>query len=372
MDWITILLGIFVILVGIGSYIYQLSNVFLNCNQWLSPDDKCLVITGCDTGIGLRVAKHFYRKGCLVVATVLDLSSNGAKELSELLATDVGGGGGGSGADDEDNRQPRLLVIQMDVTKDSDVKQAFSKVRQYLNDNQLQGLYALINNAGVCLMGEFDWLSWTQIQSVIDINVLGTMRVTKQFLPLIIQTQGRVINVSSINGSIAYPGLSIYSASKFAIEGLSHSLRNELSKFDVKVIIVKPGDYASHTNIMAGHQRNVQEMMSDGMDTAKRQLYGQYFHEYHRQVLAKTGLTSCSKSIESSALFGDFDEAVLAADPRLYIISSSLLYRLFYTVLYFMPMTIEDKLFRTVVSKIVDFKTIISSPDSSMKTTPNQ
>ncbi|CAG2116354.1 unnamed protein product, partial [Medioppia subpectinata] len=174
-------------------------------------------------------------------------------------------------------------------------------------------------------MGEFDWLSWDQIQRQIDINLLGTMRVIKTLLPLIIQSKGRVINVSSVNGNCAYPGISVYCATKYAIEGLSDALRLELCKFGVKVIVVRPGDYAKLTNLMAGHSANADQMWRL-MDDQKRQLYGQYFHDYHQSVELNSGLTS-PVSYTASTLCQDFEEAVLAVDPRPYITSASLLFR---------------------------------------------
>lgn len=123
MDWPTILIGILVIVIGIGAYIWQLSNVFFTRIQWYSPFDKTVLITGCDTGIGLQLAQHFYRKGCYVIATVLTVDGKGAKELKKLA---------------EDKQ--RMLVIKMDVTKESDVSEASVKVGKHLRDNGFEGM----------------------------------------------------------------------------------------------------------------------------------------------------------------------------------------------------------------------------------------
>ncbi|CAG2177749.1 unnamed protein product, partial [Oppiella nova] len=177
MDWLTMIVGFLVIIIGLGAYAWQLSNVLLTSNQWLSPHDKTVLITGCDTGIGHELAKHFYLKGCIVFATVLDIDGSGAQELRRL-----------SDSSGDDNHR-RMRLIRMDVTNDEDVSRAAAEVDDYLKRNQSQGLYALINNAGVCVMAEFDWLSWNQIQKQVDTNVLGTIRVTKTLLPLIIQSK---------------------------------------------------------------------------------------------------------------------------------------------------------------------------------------
>ena len=170
------------------------------------------------------------------------------------------------------------------------------------------------------------------------------------------------MNVSSVNGNCAYPGLSIYSATKFAIEGLSDSLRLELSKFNVKVVVVRPGDYARLTDIMSAHQSRVTDMWHS-MDDNKRQLYGNYFHEYQRSVLKNSGLTSPT-SFQSSTLFNDFEEAVLAVDPRLYITSASLAFRLFFLFMSFVPIVLKDKLFSTITSNMVKYD-VKSEPKES-------
>ena len=88
------------------------------------------------------------------------------------------------------------------------------------------GLWALVNNAGIGGdAGCAEWMRRPQIQKVMDVNYISPVMVTHTFLPLVRQAQGRIVNVSSIAGKISLPGYSIYSASKFAIEGYSEGLR---------------------------------------------------------------------------------------------------------------------------------------------------
>ena len=123
MDLITVLIGIVVIVIGIGAYIWQLSNVFFTRNQWFSPTNKTVLITGCDSGIGLQLAQHFYQKGCIVFATVLDINAKGSKQLQQLTSDDQ-----------------RLHLIQMDVTNDCEVNKAFEQIDEYLRQNQFEGM----------------------------------------------------------------------------------------------------------------------------------------------------------------------------------------------------------------------------------------
>lgn len=162
------------------------------------------------------------------------------------------------------------------------------------------------------------------------------------------------MNVSSVNGNCAYPGISVYSATKYAIEGLSDSLRVELAKFEVKVVVVRPGDYAKLTDIMSAHESHAKEMWLS-MDDNKRELYGTYFDDYQKSVLKNRGLTS-PKSYESSSLCDHFEEAVLAVDPRLYITSASFVFRVFFVLIQLAPIAIRDQLFAKITSKMVKWK----------------
>ncbi|XP_071041979.1 D-beta-hydroxybutyrate dehydrogenase, mitochondrial-like [Parasteatoda tepidariorum] len=127
---------------------------------------------------------------------------------------------------------------------------------------------ALINNAGVCIFGLFEWQTWKQCETQIQVNVLGTMRLTRAFIPLLRKTKGNLIfilfimtSMTSVNGFLAYPSLSVYSANKFALEGLNNALRVELyDQYGIRVIIVQPGDYAKLTSIMSRHEQHANEM----------------------------------------------------------------------------------------------------------------
>lgn len=165
---------------------------------------------------------------------------------------------------------------------------------------------------------------------------------------------GRVVNVSSVNGSCAYPGLSVYCATKYAIEGFSDVLRFELSKFEVRVVVVKPGDFARLTNLMHDHERHEREQYNFGMNDAKRALYGDYFDVYHHHIKENYGMTS-PKSFEKSTLLSDFEEAVLAVKPRTYIISAPLLFRIIFFFYRHLSVAAQDYLLQCVYSRIFKF-----------------
>lgn len=93
------------------------------------------------------------------------------------------------------------------------------------------------------------------VVQVSSVNVLGVMRVTRAFLPLIRKSQGRIVNVSSILGRVADPFLGAYCISKFALEAFSDVLRFEMVPFNVKVNIIEPGNFLSAVNIIGGVER---------------------------------------------------------------------------------------------------------------------
>jgi 3-hydroxybutyrate dehydrogenase len=128
---------------------------------------KCILITGCDSGVGLTLALHAKSLGFHVIATCLNESSDGAEMLK--------------GKD--------ILAIQMDVTENDDIRSVKDSVEKYLNENHLC-LWAIINNAGVLIYGHFEWQVESQVLQQINVNMLGTFNVTKTFLPLLRFSQG--------------------------------------------------------------------------------------------------------------------------------------------------------------------------------------
>lgn len=102
-------------------------------------------------------------------------------------------------------------------------------------------LRALVNNAGVMIFGEFEWQLARQARHQVEVNVLGTMSVTRKLLPQLRKHKSRIINVTSHCALASLPGLSIYGATKAALLGWSDSLRVELAKYGVSVVNFIPG-----------------------------------------------------------------------------------------------------------------------------------
>jgi short-subunit dehydrogenase len=192
---------------------------------------KVAIVTGSSSGVGYATSLLLARKGFYTYASArnIDKSAN----LQSIV----------------DSERLPLKLIQLDVTDDISVKDAVEKI--VLEKGKID---VLVNNAGYGLFGAFEDLSLDEIKAQFETNFFGVIRVTQHVLPIMRNLQnssgGIIVNVSSINGLIAFPVISAYVGTKFALEGLSESIAYELEPFGIKVILIEPGAIGS--NFMKG------------------------------------------------------------------------------------------------------------------------
>ncbi|MCR6098747.1 SDR family oxidoreductase [Salipaludibacillus agaradhaerens] len=184
---------------------------------------KVALVTGTNSGFGLLICLELLKAGFHVVAT-MRRKENSGELLQRVEALEL---------------QAYLDVKTMDVTNHnhiSSVKQEVEKTYGHVD--------VLVNNAGYCQGGFLEDVSLTEWRAQFDVNVDGVFRVTQAFLPLLkASASARIINISSVSGLFGFPGLSPYCSSKFALEGLSESLRLELLPDNIYVSLVEPGSY---------------------------------------------------------------------------------------------------------------------------------
>ena len=132
---------------------------------------------------------------------------------------------------------PFLVPVLLDVTQDDDVARTVADIRQRCPG----GLFALVNNAGVGLPAAVELSQLDEVRKLFEVNSVSPLRMIQHCLPLLRQTRGRVINMSSMNGTLALPMVGVYSASKFALEALSDTLRVELRPWQISVSLIRPG-----------------------------------------------------------------------------------------------------------------------------------
>ncbi|XP_059849133.1 17-beta-hydroxysteroid dehydrogenase type 2-like isoform X1 [Hypanus sabinus] len=186
---------------------------------FLPVQEKAVLITGCDSGFGHALAKYLDELGFIVFAGVLFLDGPGAQDLKRC------------GSD-------RLTVLQMDVTNSQQISEVFEYVKAQLKD---KGLWGIVNNAGILeVFAEAEILPMNAYKHCLEVNFLGAVEVTKVFLPLLRQAKGRLINVSSLAGSVPIMRFAPYNASKAALSIFSNTLRFELAIWGVKVAIIQP------------------------------------------------------------------------------------------------------------------------------------
>lgn len=186
-------------------------------------NNKTAIITGTSSGFGLMTAVEMAKNGFTVIAGMRDInkSSNLMKEAKKQGV------------------ESKILVHKLDVTDEKSILDFQTRV---IEDHGKVDV--LVNNAGYAGAGFVEEVSMDEYRKQFETNVFGVIAVTKAFLPSMRKRgQGSIINISSISGKTAFPGLSPYSASKHAIEGWSESLRLEMKPFGVKVVLVEPGSY---------------------------------------------------------------------------------------------------------------------------------
>jgi NAD(P)-dependent dehydrogenase (short-subunit alcohol dehydrogenase family) len=180
-------------------------------------DRGFVLVTGASRGIGRSVALELARQGFSVFSGVRRAVDG--EDLLRAASGDV---------------RPLLL----DVTNAESITAAEVEVRRATTGGKLSGL---VNNAAVALFGPFEQTPLAAIDALFRVNVMGVVAVTQRFLPLLRQSLGRIVNISSVNGKLSFPFSSFYSASKFALEALSDALRAELLPWDINVSVVEPG-----------------------------------------------------------------------------------------------------------------------------------
>ena len=188
---------------------------------------RSVVITGTSTGIGWGTAKVLIANGFRVFGSVRKVGD------AERLAAEFGSA---------------FVPMIFDVTDVTAVKAAAANVRTELAGGKLFGL---VNNAGVAVGGPLLDLPIEDFRRQIEVNLVGVVITTQAFAPLLgidrqlTGSSGRIVNIGSVGGRNAVPFLAPYNASKFALEGLSESLRRELLPFGVDVIVIGPGAVAT-------------------------------------------------------------------------------------------------------------------------------
>jgi len=179
---------------------------------------KVWFITGCSTGFGRALAQHTLALGHPTVCTARDTA-----QIQDLAA----------------GHPDLALVLKLDVTDPGQIAAAVAAAQA-----RFGAIDVLVNNAGIGYFGSFEESVIAEVRAMFEVNVWGLAETTRAVLPLMRgRRSGTIVNISSIAGIAAFPSLSFYNATKFAVEALSESMAQEVAPLGIKVLLVEPGPF---------------------------------------------------------------------------------------------------------------------------------
>ncbi len=229
------------VLMSVAIAAFPLSSASSGLAAQEDVEARAVLVTGATSGIGLRMTQVLSANGFYVYA--------GARKASDLARLDA-----------MDNVQS----VRLDVNVQEDIDAAVTWVA-----SEGRGLYGLINNAGVAVIGPLVEMSEEDMAFQMNVNVFGPYRVTKAFAPMLIESQGRIMTTGSISGILSAPFLGAYSMSKHAVEAYTDALAAEMAPFGMSVAVVEPGNYRS--SIVA----TMRERMAAAGYTPENSLFGE-------------------------------------------------------------------------------------------------
>ena len=186
---------------------------------------KVAVVTGSSSGLGYETSLVLARIGFDTYATMRNIEGGGAKQIADIAK----------------NENLPLEIIQLNVDNDNSAD-AINRIVSEKNSIDI-----VVNNAGYDLMGALEETSMDEIKAQFETNSFGALRVMQAVIPTMRkQGGGIIVNTTSLGGRISFPLNSAYHATKFALEGLSESIRYELEPFGIKIIVIEPGGVGSN------------------------------------------------------------------------------------------------------------------------------
>jgi len=239
------------------------------------------VVTGTSTGIGAATARELARRGFHVLAGVR------------------------RGEDADAIRGPGIEPVITDVTNPDHIAALATRVQ---GDPQGRALRALVNNAAIQANVPIEAFAIDEWRRMFEVNLFGQVAVTQALLPALIDSSGRVVNISSVGGKVAMATYGPYAATKFAVEAVSDSLRRELAPHGVGVVVVEPG--AVRTEMLGRAIATAKETMS-AMTPEQSRRYGGLVQAVNAQAVSST-----ESGLAADAAAAVIAKAVTARRPR--------------------------------------------------------
>jgi NADP-dependent 3-hydroxy acid dehydrogenase YdfG len=176
------------------------------------------VITGCSTGFGRELAKATIEAGYKVVVTARNIHS-----ITDLVSGNL----------------DKVMAMELDVTKPDQIAKTVKATVE-----KFGRIDVLINNAGIGYFSSIEEAVEEETRSMFEVNFWGLMHMTNAVLPYMRnQRSGHIINISSIGGLASFPGVGYYNGTKYAVEGISESLAQEVAPFNIRVTLIEPSNF---------------------------------------------------------------------------------------------------------------------------------
>lgn len=294
---------------------YGIRKLLYNSADSTCPNnERLVVVTGCDSGFGSRLVSELCKKGFIVVAACF------SKERAEDITNTYDGAWGVSG----------------DLTKS--LEPVLKTVHELLDENASLRLWAVVNNAGIAVPGNVEWLSPDIYERTMAINYHVPVKLVYELLPLLKKSvNSRVVNVTSVDGFISLPSNAAYCGSKHALEAYSDVLRCEMLPWKVRVAVIEPS--SMRTPMVANFWDTWKKTFDDAPSARSDSVYG----EEWVSKIHKAG----AEGIEAIAMdpmktIKEMMHAVTAKDPQPRY-KCGILAKTLFTFLAHLPDGIRDK-----------------------------
>lgn len=207
-----------------------------------TANPKTWFITGCSTGFGRALAQEVLAAGHRAIVTARNIEQ--VKDLADA--------------------NDRALTLALDVTDPAQVRNAVSAAQ-----TQFGGIDVLVNNAGIGYFAAVEESTDEEIRRIFEINVFGLSDVIRATLPgMRARRSGTIVNFSSIGGLRAFPAVGYYAATKFAVEGLTDALRQEVAPLGIDTLIVEPGPFRTDWAGRSANETLPENEIADYAETA--------------------------------------------------------------------------------------------------------
>ena len=267
----------------------------------LEMKNRWVVITGCDSGIGLGAVEQLAAEGANVIACTY--TPEGAERASKVGAKQT---------------------LRFDITDEVAVQDEVERIKEITAGN----LWALVHNAGMVQPGFVEYQTLETYRRVMDVNYFAVVRLTQPLIHMLKQSKGRVIIVSSVDGIVSLPGNAPYDGSKYAVEAYADALRVELSFWDVHVAVVNPATMRTPLALgfFESHKKTWEMMEKKEPDGAWKETWTKEWLDEYVAVNSKNLQTMAQDPIHA---IRDVAHGVAAKYPRMRYLSGTLAKTLF-------------------------------------------